>query len=407
MALRVSSRPPAVSQAPPITEALAAFHHEGQETHVEWDGEVPFFVNAFWTARQRQTHALQQVSYRACFKPQLPAFFIERLTAPGDLVHDPFMGRGTTPIQAALMGRRAVGSDINPLSALMARPRLFPPHLDEVAVRLAAIDWSSPPPEPDDPLLVFYHPETLAQIRALRDHLLAREAESRLDRADDWIRMVAIGRLTGHSAGFFSVYSLPPNQAASLNSQRRINQRLGQAPPPRSVPALILRKSAALLRQGAPPAAAEARLLTAPADATFEIATASVDLVVTSPPFLDVIDYAADNWLRTWFAGLDGVPPRMAHHHALKGWSDFVHGVFVELARVVRPGGHVAFEVGEVRAGQVALEGLVLQALRGLPFEALAVVVNRQAFTKTANCWGVGNNARGTNSNRIVLARRV
>ena len=55
----------------------------------------------------------------------------------------------------------------------------------------------------------------------------------------------------------------------------------------------------------------------------------------------------------------------------------------------------------------MALETLVLAALAGLPFEPVCVVVNAQAFTKTANCWGVGNNAKGTNSNRIVLARRV
>ena len=41
-----------------------------------------------------------------------------------------------------------------------------------------------------------------------------------------------------------------------------------------------------------------------------------------------------------------------------------------------------------------------------LPFDVLCVMVNQQSFTKTANCWGVGNNARGTNTNRIVMAVR-
>jgi hypothetical protein len=36
----------------------------------------------------------------------------------------------------------------------------------------------------------------------------------------------------------------------------------------------------------------------------------------------------------------------------------------------------------------------------------LGVMVNDQAFTKTANCWGVSNNRRGTNTNRIVVLRR-
>src|SRR5262252_10210187 len=100
---------------------------------------VPTFVNEFWTSRQRAAHSLHEVSYRACFKPQLPRFFIERLTRPGDVVYDPFMGRGTTLVEAALLGRVAFGNDINPLSVVMTRPRLNPPTLEDVAARLKAV----------------------------------------------------------------------------------------------------------------------------------------------------------------------------------------------------------------------------------------------------------------------------
>jgi hypothetical protein len=33
-------------------------------------------------------------------------------------------------------------------------------------------------------------------------------------------------------------------------------------------------------------------------------------------------------------------------------------------------------------------------------------MIHAQEFTKTANCWGVANNAAGTNTNRIVVLRR-
>ncbi len=66
----------------------------------------------------------------------------------------------------------------------------------------------------------------------------------------------------------------------------------------------------------------------------------------------------------------------------------------------------MAFEVGEVRSGKVLLERLVWRALEGLPFERLFVLVNAQEFTKTSNCWGVENNSKGTNTNRVVVARR-
>jgi len=389
----------------PFVEALKGFSHNGDPTRVEDRGGVPFLINEFWTARQRQGHALQEISYRACFKPQLPEFFIERLTEPGDTVYDPFMGRGTTPVQAVLMGRAALGNDINPLSAMLTRPRTRVPALEAIRARLDSLSWEGDDAGHED-LRVFYHPETLAGILALRSYLLARAADGTLDPVDEWVRMVALNRLTGHSSGFFSVYSLPPNQAVSLDAQRKINAKRSQTPPYRNVKDIILKKTRTLLKDGPGPALAKATFLVGPAERT-AIPDASVALVVTSPPFLDIVQYAADNWLRCWFAGIeaDGVPLSM--HRKAEDWQDFVRAVFKDLARVVKPGGHVCFEVGEVRNGKVLLEDLVLAAVSGLPFRAVCVVVNAQAFTKTANCWGIDNNAKGTNTNRIVVLQRV
>jgi hypothetical protein len=226
--------------------------------------------------------------------------------------------------------------------------------------------------------------------------------------------MVAVNRLTGHSPGFFSVYTLPPNQAVSIDSQVKINAQREQTPPRRHVPRLILAKSRALLKDVSPDfsqrrqrGSTSSLLVTARSSSTPQIPSGSVDLVVTSPPFLDVVDYAGDNWLRCWFCGIDprDVPITIAKQPA--DWQAAMRGVFDELHRVVRSGGFVAFEVGEVRGGKLRLEDLVLPAALGAGFEAGLVVVNAQKFTKTANCWGVTNNQKGTNSNRIVVVRKV
>jgi hypothetical protein len=226
------------------------------------------------------------------------------------------------------------------------------------------------------------------------------------DRVDDWIRMVAINRLSGHSPGFFSVYTLPPNQAVSARSQRKINERREQTPPDRDVKQLILMKTASLLSDGSMASHPPALFTTGTAQSTPAIRSGSVRLVVTSPPFLDIVQYAEDNWLRSWFAGIDVSSVAIAHHRTEAGWQNMVRDTLIELARVVQPGGHIAFEVGEVRNGKVLLERLVWEAAEGLPFERLFVMVNQQKFTKTANCWGVRNNAKGTNTNRIVVLRR-
>jgi hypothetical protein len=387
-------------------DLLRRFTFNGAPT-VESDADgIRYFINEYWTSGQRRGHNLHEISYRACFKPQLPQFFIEALTRPCDTVYDPFSGRGTTALQAALMGRRPAGNDINPLSEMLVQPRLEPVSLQAVAQRLGAIPHETLAAVNDD-LLTFYHPETLHRVNAIRTWLLTRQAAGELDAADRWIRMVALNRLTGHSPGFFSVYTLPPNQAASAQAQRKINEKRAQTPPPRDVDAIIMKKSRLLLADGWPPVHPAALFMTGPADCTPELPDASVDLVVTSPPFLDIVDYEGDNWLRCWFAGIDPRGIRIDRHRDVADWEAFVRGVFAELARVTRPGGFVAFEVGEVRGGKVLLERHVINAISGLPFDVAGVMVNQQSFTKTANCWGVGNNAGGTNSNRIVLARRV
>jgi hypothetical protein len=82
-----------------ILDELVAFRQFGRATQVSefdltHDGRslrIPVLTNEFWTAKQRQGHSLHEVSYRACFKAELPAFFIARLTKPGDIVFDPFM----------------------------------------------------------------------------------------------------------------------------------------------------------------------------------------------------------------------------------------------------------------------------------------------------------------------------
>ncbi len=390
-----------------------AFGSRTRKSHLTVTGyTIPVFANEFWTSKQRAAHSLHEISYRACFKPQLPRFFIERLTQPGDLVYDPFSGRGTTALEGALLGRIPVANDINPLSRILAEPRLAPPEPEEIASRLKQIPLKNAGDMPDE-LLAFYHPCTLQEICALRRYFLQREQSGKLDSLDQWIRMVAINRLTGHSPGFFSVYTLPPNQAVSVRSQEKINRERKQVPPRRDVPVLILKKSRQLLSDLTPDvrhqlktAAKRAKWTTGPASSTPEIRRNSVSLVVTSPPFLDVVQYAADNWLRCWFCGIDPSRVPITQSKRLEDWQEEMGKVFHELHRVLAAGGHVAFEVGEVRGGRIRLEETVIPSGLAAGLEPLLVLINSQQFTKTANCWGVENNIRGTNTNRIVVFRK-
>ena len=175
-------------------------------------------------------------------------------------------------------------------------------------------------------LLHFYHKDTLREIISLKEYLLKREEEalsttlmhgSEWSPSTDW---------TGHSSGFFSVYSLPPNQAVTAKRQRkstnngtrfRITERLSLA---------FLKKSKSLLKdwKGVRLDAFENDLTgvlsTSDSRKVLLIPDDSASLVVTSPPFLDIVDYQGDNWLRCWFIGVDSSTIEISQLKAIEDW---------------------------------------------------------------------------------------
>lgn len=384
--------------------------------YFEIDGrKYPKYINEFWTSKQRQANSLHEVSYRACFKPQLPRFFINALTSKGDTVYDPFAGRGTTAIEAALLDRIPVANDINPLSVVFTEPRLAPPRLTDIKDRLNEIQFDYTL-EAEIDLSMFYHTKTEAEIVSLKKYLDVRKERGGEDEIDKWIRMVATNRLTGHSKNFFSVYTLPPNQATTQERQKKINEKRNQKPEYKNVKKIIFSKSASLLKDitlklGDRLHALKNRavLLNKDSRDTSEIERGSIDLIVTSPPFLDVVQYVGDNWLRCWFNGIDSedINSKITVSKKVAAWSDVMNGTFKEFSRIVKKNAFVAFEVGEVRKGKVLLDEIVVPIGLANGFDCECIIINRQNFTKTSNIWGVNNNQKGTNTNRIVLFRKI
>jgi len=372
------------------------------------------FINEFWTSKQRQSNPIHEVSYRACFKAELPRFFIKLLTKENDVVYDPFAGRGTTIIEAALLNRNIIANDINPLSTVFSRPRLFIPSSQEIENRLKKIKFRNGLKANID-LSMFYHQDTESEIVSLRSFLIRRKKNGKEDFVDEWIRMIATNRLTGHSRNFFSVYTLPPNQAVTQERQKRINGQRRQKPAYKDVKIIILKKTRDLtsgmnesLIDQLKRTGSKAKFLNEDARATTKIKSYSVQLTVTSPPFLDIVNYTEDNWLRCWFNNIDAdeVAKNITITKKIDEWENVMGEVFRELYRITKRDGCVAFEVGEVRRGKVKLDEHIVPVGIKVGFECLGVVINLQEFTKTANIWGISNNDVGTNTNRIVVFRK-
>jgi hypothetical protein len=198
----------------------------------------------------------------------------------------------------------------------------------------------------------------------------------------------------------------------SQESQKKINEKRNQTPDYRDIKKIILKKSESLMRDITNKRVVQLReigknalFLTNDARFTPDIESDCVQLTTTSPPFLDVVQYNEDNWLRCWFNSIDAkeVAAKITMAKKIEDWCEVMRKVFEELFRITKAGGYVAFEVGDLKGGELKLEEYVVPLGLNAGFDCEGIMINQQEFTKTANIWGVSNNKKGTNTNRIVI----
>ncbi len=352
------------------------------------DAGVPRLpIEPAWKLQQRLWgHSFHPMcSYLASFPAALAHAFIARYSRRGDVVLDPFSGRGTTPLQACAEGRIGAGSDLNPLAHLLTGAKVDPPRPAELAARLTflRVSWAAegarwtevageairrPGPEGlpvpsaggravPQPLpaavAVGFHPSTLGQLLMIRARL-----DPGASRADRFIAAALAGILQGKSESYLSdlmpnTFSMPAGYVLDFA------RRTGYEPPRRDVFAALDRKLRRLFRQPVPPVRGIALLGDArTAGSRFREALDArslpprARLVVTSPPYLRVVRYGASNWLRLWLLGIDAatVDRSLDDAHLVPEYLAFLQAVLADLRPALADDAVVALVVGDVEA---------------------------------------------------------
>ena len=275
---------------------------------------------AEWQEQPRAwPHALHATcTYLGSLPATLAHDLIDRWSRPGDVVLDPFAGRGSVPLQACLERRIGVGIDRNPLAAVLTGAAIDPPDTRELGDRLAhlRIDWSRTRPSWMEEAVAmaeaspatFFHPTTLAQLAFLRRALDCSDPADRalLAALAGDIPRATLQRTSRNAMP--NTFSMAPAYAARWLAER------GLTPPERDVFDLLARRLVRLRREGMAPT----RGIAIEADARDAGRLASerlraigqpdrIRLVVTSPPYLGLVRYGSANWLRLWVLGED--PP--------------------------------------------------------------------------------------------------
>lgn len=283
---------------------------------------------------------------------QLMAF-----SSPGSLVFDPFCGRGTTVLESVLRDREAIGIDINPVAACVSGAKADPPTVEEVCARLTELAIHSQSIEMDDRDIEILDDEffslcfertTLLQIIYLR-----KELRWQTCKVDRFIAAVALGCLHGESH--------KTTNCLSNRMPRTISTKPGYSvkwwrdrellPPRRDVFEVLQRMSMFRLDAEIPQVRGVVRLGDARnSSQEFSSYLGQVDLIVTSPPYLDTTDFAEDQWLRLWFLGGPTRPRRVGksddRHTSLNGYWEFIREVWRGCASLLHPGSVLVVRIG-------------------------------------------------------------
>lgn len=263
--------------------------------------------------RPHPLHAL--CPYFAMFPPAFVVENLERHTKVGDVVLDPFSGRGTTLLEALLHGRLALASDINPVAYCVSAAKASRPQLERIHDQLDHLEESyyrasvGSLVAERQALPPFFRrafaPETLRQLLFLRRRLDWRHAAE-----DRFIAAMTLGHLHGESRRSPSYcsnqmpHSISTKPEYSLKYWREHRLRA----PERDLFELLHDRVEYRLREGVPERHGRVSLVDVRyAAGRFRSFAGAVTSVITSPPYLDTTRFEEDQWLRLWFLG---GPPR-------------------------------------------------------------------------------------------------
>ncbi len=288
---------------------------------------------------------LHQLSpYIGKIKSSIAADLIERYSQPGDLVVDPFAGSGTIPFEAATRGRRALGADISPYARILAQAKLAPPPSLDAALALAeaVLAKSEQLPRPDlreVPSWVrrFYHPKTL--IEALRFAEICRRP------GNEFLMACFLGILHHQRPGFLSYPS--SHLVPYLRTGKYPKSDFPEMYAYRSLkPRLLAKVRRSYLRFAMPQQRAVRPFYQTPVERL--ALPRQFGALITSPPYMNALDYGRDNRLRLWF--IDPNPGEPVDNGVTRRRQAFVTAM-TSLARKtergLRPNGFCVYIVGE------------------------------------------------------------
>ncbi len=280
-------------------------------------------------------------SYVGRIKPSFAHWLIKSVSNKGDLIYDPFCGIGTVTLEASIMGRKSIGNDLNPYAYSITKSKLDNRGLQNELDYLDGIDLKKSSNTNLDVVeswvKEYYHPDTLKEIL----YLVKKFKKDNRDFLLGCLLGISHGHRPQHLSirtGYIIPYIPKPKPEVIYKNSiekmiQKVNRMYKNQPFFDFIPEVFNEDSR---------------------DTSF-IKSKSIDVIISSPPYYDTLDYVSSNKLRLYLYGVNDENQSQLKSSLIqdrKNYLDEMYKIGVELHRVLKDEGIIVFVLGDVHYGK-------------------------------------------------------
>ncbi|MHA1233016.1 MAG: DNA methyltransferase [Candidatus Helarchaeota archaeon] len=353
--------------------------------------------------KQHWGHWLHSLSpYQGRLTPSFAHWLIRAFSSPDMVIFDPFCGSGTVPLEADFLNRKGIGNDLNPYAYLIAKGKFDRRPLEEHLNYLKEISEdvvfnNEPIDDIPDWIKAYFHEKTLKEIIFLNKKL---EKEKQY-----FLRACLMGILHGNRPGYLSVYTgciIPMKPRPKSHPKFRPDKDVPEYRP------VIPRMAAKVMRMYSNKIKLETKgeILNEDARNLKSLKNDSIDVIISSPPYYDTLDYTNQNRVRLFFLGLNKKDQKVLKEKLIQDTQTYLNEmkkVGRELKRVLIPGGYIVYILGDVIKTNYTINTAqkIGEVYSDIGFEILDIINDEIPLNKVAS------RSRKKKFDRIIIMKNI
>lgn len=301
-------------------------------------------------------------SYLAMFPAKVPREYIEKYTKENDIVYDPFSGRGTTTLEAIRLNRRAFSNDLSPLAFVLTKAKTFPVSTKSAKSKVKKLEkeykeWDSKIEINFNnsfyrEIGVFYSEHNLKQLIFLREKI--GKNWSKNGKVDNYILAILLGIFHGKTkvdgtSSYLSVsmpngYSMSPNYAKNYISKN--NLKLIENNVFEKIIERIEKKPNFFIKNN------NNKVFNKDALTSSKFIRENPKLIFTSPPYLNIVKYVSQNWIKFWLLGFEKEQTKeniVDDFHNVNSYEIFLTDFLIEMEKIMNKETILVLVIGDVK----------------------------------------------------------